>query len=60
MMRASMEENPFLKSMVPKITATGTLTSAADVAAAAVFLCSPAAAGVSGVSLVVDEGQLAR
>ena len=60
MMRASMEASPMLASIIPKTTPTGKLADAADVAAAAVWLCSDAARLVSGVSLVVDGGSICR
>ncbi len=60
MMRASMEASPFLAQIVPKTTPTGKLAVADDVATTAVWLCSDAARLVSGVSLVVDGGQICR
>src|SRR5207302_1343918 len=60
MMRASMEESPFLADIIPKTTPTGKLADAGDVAAAAVWLLSDEARLVSGVSLVVDGGGICR
>jgi NAD(P)-dependent dehydrogenase (short-subunit alcohol dehydrogenase family) len=60
MLRASMSENPFLEQIIPKTTPTGTLATPESVAETAVYLCSDAAAAISGASLVVDGGALCR
>ncbi len=60
MLRASMDANPGMEQFLTKILPQGRLGTAAEVAAAAVWLCSDAASYVSGVSLLVDGGQVCR
>jgi NAD(P)-dependent dehydrogenase (short-subunit alcohol dehydrogenase family) len=60
MMRASMDANPGMEQFLTKILPLGRLGTSDEVAAAAVWLCSPAASFVSGVSLLVDGGQVNR
>jgi NAD(P)-dependent dehydrogenase (short-subunit alcohol dehydrogenase family) len=60
MLRASLDQNPGMEQMLAKILPKGRLGTADEVAAAAVWLCSPAATYVSGVSLVIDGGAINR
>ncbi len=60
MLRASMRDNPFLEQIIPRSTPTGTLATPESVANAAVYLCSDAAAAISGASLMVDGGAVCR
>jgi enoyl-[acyl-carrier-protein] reductase (NADH) len=45
---------------VEKHTPLGVLPEVDDIAAAVLFLCSPAARCITGVTLPVDSGYLAR
>jgi NAD(P)-dependent dehydrogenase (short-subunit alcohol dehydrogenase family) len=60
MLRASMDANPGMEQFLTRILPQGRLGTADEVASAAVWLCSPAATYVSGVSLLVDGGQVNR
>jgi NAD(P)-dependent dehydrogenase (short-subunit alcohol dehydrogenase family) len=60
MLRSAMDANPGMEQFLNKILPQGRLGTAEEVAAAAVWLCSPAASYVSGVSLLVDGGQVNR
>lgn len=60
MLRAAMDANPGMEQFLTKILPQHRLGTAEEVAAAAVWLCSPAASYVSGVSLLVDGGQVNR
>jgi NAD(P)-dependent dehydrogenase (short-subunit alcohol dehydrogenase family) len=60
MLRAAMDANPGMEQFLTKILPQGRLGTAEEVAAAAVWLCSPAASYVNGVSLLVDGGQVNR
>jgi NAD(P)-dependent dehydrogenase (short-subunit alcohol dehydrogenase family) len=60
MLRAAMDANPGMEPFLTKVLPQGRLGTADEVAAAAVWLCSPAATYVSGVSLLVDGGQVNR
>lgn len=60
MLRASLDMNPGMEQMLTKILPKGRLGSADEIAAAAVWLCSPAATYVSGVSLIIDGGGINR
>ncbi len=60
MLRASMDANPGMEQFLTKVLPQGRLGTADEVAEAAVWLCSPAATYVSGVSLLVDGGQVNR
>lgn len=57
---AAMFDDPAFKDHVLGMIPLGRLGTPADVAAAVVYLCSPAAAMVTGTSLVVDGGWTAR
>lgn len=60
MLRASIDANPGMEQFLTKILPQGRLGTAAEVAAAAVWLCSDAARYVSGAGLLVDGGQVCR
>ncbi len=60
MLRSAMDASPGLEQFLTKILPRGRLGTADEVAAAAVWLCSDAAAYVSGASLLVDGGQICR
>ena len=60
MLRASMDANPGMEQFLTKVLPQGRLGTPDEVAEAAVWLCSPAATYVSGVSLLVDGGQVNR
>ena len=52
--------NPAVLEEVEKHTPLGVLPEVDDIAAAVLFLCSPAARCITGVTLPVDSGYLAR
>jgi enoyl-[acyl-carrier-protein] reductase (NADH) len=52
--------NPQMLEKVMAHTPLGRLPEADDIAAAIVYLCSPAARCITGVTLPVDSGYLAR
>ena len=56
----AMFDDPAFRDFVLGMIPMGRLGTPADVAAAVVYLCSPAAAMVTGTSLVVDGGWTAR
>ena len=56
----AMFDDPAFKAFVLGMIPLGRLGTPDDVAAAVVYLCSPAAAMVTGTSLVVDGGWTAR
>ena len=56
----TMFDDPAFKAFVLGMIPLGRLGTPADVAAAVVYLCSPAAAMVTGTSLLVDGGWTAR
>jgi NAD(P)-dependent dehydrogenase (short-subunit alcohol dehydrogenase family) len=60
MLRAAMAATPGMEEFLTKVLPQRRLGTAAEVAAAAVWLCSDAAAYVSGTSLLVDGGQICR
>ena len=56
-----LEQAPeMMQELVDELCPRGHLSSAGEVAEAAVFLCSRAASGITGHSLPIDGGQLAR
>ena len=57
---SAMFDDPAFKAFVLGMIPLGRLGTPADVAAAVVYLCSPAAAMVTGTSLLVDGGWTAR
>jgi NAD(P)-dependent dehydrogenase (short-subunit alcohol dehydrogenase family) len=57
---ASVFSNPELLQRVLAHTPLGRLPEPADIAAAILYLCSPAARCVTGITLPVDSGYLAR
>lgn len=59
-MTAPMLQNPEFRAFVLGSIPMGRLASVGDVAAAVLYLCSPAAAMVTGTSLLVDGGWTAR
>jgi NAD(P)-dependent dehydrogenase (short-subunit alcohol dehydrogenase family) len=56
--RAEMESHPIMKALVEK-SALKRPAQAEEVAAVAVFLCSPAASFVTGIDILVDGGAMA-
>ena len=60
MLRASMRQDPAVEKMILASMPGGRLGQAAEVAEAAVWLCSDRAAFVSGESMLVDGGSVAR
>ncbi len=56
----AMFDDPAFKAFVLGMIPLGRLGTPADVAAAVVYLCSPAAAMITGTSLLVDGGWTAR
>ncbi|HRJ71870.1 MAG TPA: SDR family oxidoreductase [Terrimicrobiaceae bacterium] len=56
MVRKALDNDPVRKAKVLGRTPLGSLGQPADVGAAAVYLCSPAARFVTGTTLVVDGG----
>lgn len=55
--RAEMEEQPVMKVLVER-SALGRPARAEEVAAVAVFLCSPAASFITGTDILVDGGSI--
>jgi NAD(P)-dependent dehydrogenase (short-subunit alcohol dehydrogenase family) len=60
MLRKFIAENPEMERPMRKMTATGQFGLPAQVAEAAVWMCSDAASFVSGESMLVDGGQVCR
>ena len=60
MIRRFIEDNPEMESILHHTVPGGTFGEAGAVASAAVWLCSDHARWVSGVSMVVDGGMMAR
>jgi NAD(P)-dependent dehydrogenase (short-subunit alcohol dehydrogenase family) len=52
--------NPQMLERVMSHTPLGRLPEVEDIAAAIVYLCSPAARCITGITLPVDSGYLAR
>ncbi len=52
--------NPELLKSVMSCTPLGRLPEPEEIAAAILYLCSPAARSVTGITLPVDSGYLAR
>ena len=52
--------NPELLAAVMRHTPLGRLPEVEDIAAAVLYLCSPAARCITGITLPVDSGYLAR
>jgi NAD(P)-dependent dehydrogenase (short-subunit alcohol dehydrogenase family) len=60
MLRRYLEQNPGVERLILRSMPAGRLARADEVAEAAVWLCSDAASFVSGESMLVDGGQVAR
>lgn len=60
LLRASMQSDPAVEQMIIGSLASGRLGQASEVAEAAVWLCSDRASLVSGESMLVDGGSVAR
>jgi NAD(P)-dependent dehydrogenase (short-subunit alcohol dehydrogenase family) len=60
MLRKFITENPEMEKPMRRMSATGEFGLPAQVAEAAVWLCSDAASFVSGESMLVDGGQVCR
>ena len=60
MLRRFIAENPEMEKPMRRMTATGEFGRSDQVAQAAVWLCSDAAAFVSGESMLVDGGMVCR